>query len=718
MDGDRPMMNMGEFNSMAGKASSLRHHIPKESSADRAPYFDKNVGAMFGGGSAGAGQGRGSQQPPGPPLNSSQPTLRPQVPPPLFSSQVPPSMLKYPLNNGAMGPLLNPQQVAVLSQLSQLNQISQITQLQRLLLQQQKLQTQRNMAAGVRQQQELQGRTLGSSQQVMPPPPSRHLDPSLMKPQTPPQPPPSLHQPGLKSYLENYMPQNAPDLQKGPNALGSFSNFPLGLNSNLNVNSLDISGVGFKEPQSRLNKWIAMDISGNSPLDQNSGKPGVLSSGLRLEDSLFSPHDFMGSGPAPVSPQAPWVTAGPSVPNRLTAPAMSPGHQVSTLSPSCTWKHRLAAVLMGQETHFHYHNGSNDSSHHFPVIVSPSEFRPGEPWEGYPNIDPETDPYVTPGSVINNLSINTVRDRNNGTTSSLNTTLPSNSAWSSMRASNYPSALGGSAPGPSARSGDSKSSWSPGTVPSTSLAHELWKVPLPPQKAAPGPSRPPPGLTSQKQPSSWDSAPLRLGGWGTSDSRYTPGSSWGDSSSGRTTNWLVLKNLTPQIDGSTLRTLCMQHGPLITFHLNLPHGNAVVCYSSREEAAKAQKSLHMCVLGNTTILAEFASEEEISRFFAQGQSMAPAPTATSPSWQGLGTGQNRIGTIEGSHSFPSRTDPNPPHWSGGGDLHGGSSLWPTPTYPTSLWGSPGGGEGRGISSPSPINSFLPVDHLTGGGDTM
>jgi len=39
----------------------------------------------------------------------------------------------------------------------------------------------------------------------------------------------------------------------------------------------------------------------------------------------------------------------------------------------------------------------------------------------------------------------------------------------------------------------------------------------------------------------------------------------------------------------------MQHGPLITFHLNLPHGNAVVCYSSKDEAAKAQKSLHMSV---------------------------------------------------------------------------------------------------------------------------
>lgn len=50
-----------------------------------------------------------------------------------------------------------------------------------------------------------------------------------------------------------------------------------------------------------------------------------------------------------------------------------------------------------------------------------------------------------------------------------------------------------------------------------------------------------------------------------------------------------------QIDGSTLRTLCLQHGPLVTFHLNLTQGNAVVRYSSKDEAAKAQKSLHMCV---------------------------------------------------------------------------------------------------------------------------
>lgn len=63
-----------------------------------------------------------------------------------------------------------------------------------------------------------------------------------------------------------------------------------------------------------------------------------------------------------------------------------------------------------------------------------------------------------------------------------------------------------------------------------------------------------------------------------------PGSSCGPLSS---------SPLCPQIDGSTLRTLCMQHGPLVTFHLSLPHGNALVRYGSKEEVVKAQKSLHM-----------------------------------------------------------------------------------------------------------------------------
>lgn len=80
-----------------------------------------------------------------------------------------------------------------------------------------------------------------------------------------------------------------------------------------------------------------------------------------------------------------------------------------------------------------------------------------------------------------------------------------------------------------ARNSDSKYTWSPGPVTNTSLAHELWKVPLPP-KGITAPSRPPPGLTGQKPPSSWENNSLRLGGWGGSDSRFTPGKgtpAWG-----------------------------------------------------------------------------------------------------------------------------------------------------------------------------------------------
>lgn len=87
------------------------------------------------------------------------------------------------------------------------------------------------------------------------------------------------------------------------------------------------------------------------------------------------------------------------------------------------------------------------------------------------------------------------------------------------------------------------------------------------------------------------------------EEQHAPGTQWPGfvhvfcgERNGRSQGKLVtVPSAPPQIDGSTLRTLCLQHGPLITFHLNLTQGNAVVRYSSKEEAAKAQKSLHMYV---------------------------------------------------------------------------------------------------------------------------
>uniref|UniRef100_A0A674N838 Trinucleotide repeat containing adaptor 6A n=1 Tax=Takifugu rubripes TaxID=31033 RepID=A0A674N838_TAKRU len=671
------MGNMGDFNGVMGKNPGSRHQLHKDSTMDRSPYYDKvlesvyrsvvsyqlrkrgleiplllstmydiytegrNVNPMMGGSSV--AQGRGgphSQVPP-------QPNLRNQVPPPILPSQVPPSLLKYPGGNGALNPLFGAQQVAVLNHLTQLNQISQLQQQRQQ--QHQKAQSQRVMSMG---RQNEQMRPIGSSPSMMQPP--RHLDPSLLK-QAPP----------LKPYLDSFLSHNNQEMLKDA-PLGSYSNFPLSLNSNLNVPlDLGVSSGGalsYKEPpQSKLKKLWATD-----PLEQNS-KPGAMSSGLRLEDSPF--YDILSSGPSPLSP---------------------PGQSMGSVGDS--WPPR-----------------ANSPPPHGNTVTWPPEFRPGEPWKGYPNIDPETDPYVTPGSVINNLSINTVRDtdhlrdRNNGPSSSLNTTMPSNSAWSSIRASSHSGSLTSTAQSTSARPSESKWSPSGGSASNSSLAHELWKVPLPPKAlSVAAPTRPPPGLTSQKLSSAssgWDSSALRLGGWGSSESRYTPGSSWSDSSSSGRTQWLVLKNLTPQIDGSTLRTLCMQHGPLNTFHLNLPHGNRL---------ANCVRCILQCVLGNTTILAEFASEEEINRFFAQGQSLA----TPSSGWQAVGSSQSRM---DQSHHFPSRA-PEPNQWNSS-DLHS-SSLWGGSNYSSSLWGTPGGTETGRMSSPSPISSFLPVDHLAGGGDSM
>jgi len=84
-------------------------------------------------------------------------------------------------------------------------------------------------------------------------------------------------------------------------------------------------------------------------------------------------------------------------------------------------------------------------------------------------------------------------------------------------------------------------------------------------------------------------------------------SSWSTGGWGGST-WLLLRNLTPQIDGSTLKTLCLQHGPLQNFHLYLSHGLAMAKYQSREEAAKVIKSKYCNCFYNKTKL------ENISKY--------------------------------------------------------------------------------------------------------
>uniref|UniRef100_A0A7N9AWL5 Trinucleotide repeat-containing gene 6C protein n=1 Tax=Mastacembelus armatus TaxID=205130 RepID=A0A7N9AWL5_9TELE len=617
---------------------------------------------MFG--SSGAAQTRAMQQqppqPPVPPLSSSQPSLRAQVPQ-FLSPQVQAQLLQFAAKNIGLNPALltspiNPQQMTLLYQLQQLQMVSQHFSFSPCLFVSQLVaRTITNMQQQIQQHQRQLYQALLMKQQL----PSHSSSSSSSSSA-------GLHPPGGpaggpgsgKSTLDPFTgPHQAPGLadtlhtKEPPSSPNAYSTYPLsGLNPNMNVNCMEVGGLSLKEPpqpQSRLSQWThsnSMDnLSGNSSnMENNLSKHGAISAASTL-------------GPPGKPPQL----EDSYSPYNLISSSESP---TSPLVPPDSWG-------QGKSPNEKISNGTN--------INWPPEFCPGVPWKGLQNIDPENDPNMTPGSVPSGPTINTnihdvnrylLRDRNGGKLS------------------------------------DMKSTWSPGPISQTpaSLSHELWKVPQGPRSTT-APSRPPPGLTNTKHSSTWGGNSLGLAqGW--SGSYSSEGTTWSTDSSSRASSWLVLRNLTPQIDGSTLRTLCMQHGPLITFHLNLTQGNAVVRYSSKDEAAKAQKSLHMCVLGNTTILAEFAGEEEVNRFFAQGQSLG----ANTTSWQANpGTNQNRMGGAAQSHTIG--------QWSGGGGgkASGSDMLWSGVPQYSSLWGPPSGEDARVIGSPTPINTLLPGDLLSG-----
>ncbi|KAI5936215.1 Trinucleotide repeat-containing gene 6C protein [Manis javanica] len=743
VDMDKRGLGVTDYNGMVTKPLGCRPPISKESSADRPTFLDKDGGLVeepatspflpspslklplsnsappnqaLGGiasglgmqnlnssrqipsgslgvfGSSGAAPARPMQQPPQPPvqpLSSSQPSLRAQVPQ-FLSPQVQAQLLQFAAKNIGLNPALltspvNPQHMTMVNQLYQLQ-----LAYQRLQIQQQMLQAQRNVSGPMRQQEQQVARTITNLQQQIQQHQRQLAQALLVKP--PPPPHLSLHPSAGKPAMDSFPPHpqapGLPDLQtkEQQSSPSTFAPYALaGLNPNMNVNSVDMTGgLPVKDPsqsQSRLPQWTHPNPMDNlpgaaSPLDQNPSKHGAIPGGLNIGppakssiDDSYGRYDLIQNSESPASPPV-------AVPHSWSR-AKSDSDKLS--------------------------NGSS--------INWPPEFHPGVPWKGLQNIDPENDPDVTPGSVPTGPTINTtIQDVNryllksggSSPPSSQNATLPSSGAWP-LSASSYSRSFSSIAPAPSiaGKLSDIKSTWSSGPASHTqaSLSHELWKVP----RNTTAPTRPPPGLANPKPSSTWGASPL---GW---TSSYSSGSAWSTDTSGRTSSWLVLRNLTPQIDGSTLRTLCLQHGPLITFHLNLTQGNAVVRYSSKEEAAKAQKSLHMCVLGNTTILAEFAGEEEVSRFLAQGQALPPTS-----SWQSsTGASQARLGASGSSHGLV-RSDTG--HWNAPCLAGKGSSdlLWGgVPQYSSSLWGPPSSDDGRVIGSPTPLNTLLPGDLLSG-----
>ncbi|XP_069509026.1 trinucleotide repeat-containing gene 6B protein isoform X3 [Ambystoma mexicanum] len=610
-----------------------------------------------------AAQSRGMHTP-GQPLNSS-PNLRAQGPPQFLPPQVSASILKQFPNNSLnpglfnMGPQLSPQQIAMLSQLPQIPQFQLACQ---LLLQQQQqqqhlLQNQRKISQAVRQQQEQQlVRMVNALQQQQRQPGMKH-SPS--------------HPVGPKPHMDSGLA----DLQ----AKGQMSGFGSGFSSS----SMDYGMGGGKEAaaESRFKQWTSMmdglpsAVSQEVSMHKNGAivPPGKARGGSPYNQYDMISSDHLGGHPGQTGDS--WL------------PVKSPpSNKIGNKASNASW---------------------------------PPEFQPGVPWKGIQNIDPESDPYVTPGSVLGGSATSPIidtdhqllRDNTTGSNSSLNTSMPSPGAWPYSASENSYTNIHST----SAKFTDYKSTWTPDPIgPNPAhLSHKMWKNQM--SRNTTGLPRPPPGLSNPKPSSPWNStAPRSLRGWGGQESRFASASAWSDGSGVRLSYWLVLHNLTPQIDGSTLRTICMQHGPLLTFHLNLTQGTALIRYSTKQEAAKAQTALHMCVLGNTTILAEFATDDEVSRFLAQSQPPTPTATQTNPNagWQSLETGQSQTDTVGPSlNLFGGSTGLG--QWSGGsggGDL-AGASLW----GPSSLWGVPSVEDPHRMGSPAPL---LPGDLLGGGSDSI
>lgn len=243
-------------------------------------------------------------------------------------------------------------------------------------------------------------------------------------------------------------------------------------------------------------------------------------------------------------------------------------------------------------------NANNDVLNGIDAFGIP-EFEPGKPWKGTSLKNPDEDPTLTPGSVAPS-AIDLMSKTNHNSTGSSNLAENTLGLTSPTWSFNNPTT-----------SDKPKDSW--GSTNSTStltaMGQDLW-----------GKSgRTPPGM-------GWPSTTSSSNGWSSGQN--------GSNNNPDAPTWLLLKNLTPQIDGSTLKTLCIQHGPLKNFHLFLNNGIALVMYASGREANKAQKALNNCLLGNTTIQATMTSEAEANSIIQQlggggGQSASRGATPSS-----------------------------------------------------------------------------------------
>ncbi|XP_034242779.1 protein Gawky isoform X1 [Thrips palmi] len=531
-------------------------------------------------------------------------------------------------------------------------------------------------------------------------------------------------------YVKHMPPQGPPDYFK-PDPMGAMPSF-----NDLTIKEPPVmNDQSFQSPQSRLNQWKlppSLDKDSDGLGNEFSRAPGTTSKAPGLSQSHSSPN----INPILSQGDGPWAS-------------------VSRSNSDTGWPDSAGVIESGaSDKDWPITSQSNSFSDLVP------EFEPGKPWKGMKSI--EDDPNITPGSVGRSpLSLAALKEPEMFPSGGVSKTSPtssggeiitplslsSSSTWSY---SNTGSSTATSFASPLGKLG-SKGPWGDGPVP-TPANSELWGAP---QNK---PRGPPPGLSS-KNPNGGGNGAAGGGGQGgggtgssgssTSSNGWGRGSgggngsgsggaaSWGIQGAGATatpgagtagtgttgtagwgSTWLLLKNLTPQIDGSTLKTLCLQHGPLQSFHLYLNHGIALAKYQSREEANKAQAALNNCVLSNTTIFAESPSDSEVhnllSHLGGHGTAQQQQSGGSAPNW-GMRSSSGGAGANPGAPPAPGKAPQSSQDTWGSSGGSNSSQLWANTPSSSVLWGnSPMDSSGdQHRATPS---AFLPGDLL--GGESM
>ena len=200
--------------------------------------------------------------------------------------------------------------------------------------------------------------------------------------------------------------------------------------------------------------------------------------------------------------------------------------------------------------------------------------------------------------------------------------------------------------------------------------------------------------------------------------------------------WLLIKNVSSQVDETSLREVCNEFGRVHSLSISPSSDLALVSYSSREEAMQAKSGLDKSpVICGTSVCVDFALPEDFSNFHSQtplpgrGHSLSAAGTAvrTQEKWPNsdkahtpgvaptLKNGSRWEGDVDLPHCTPrseADRDTSATLWSNNAFLSGLSSPWAnhhtasSSSYPPST-SRDKPEENHTLSSSPPLATYLP-----------